>query len=433
MERADAIFPLLSRSKSSAAPRRVWTLAASAALVLALLMWPRPDANLRAETLLPRIEASFSRDQSRARLGLRVRTSGATFVRPALLGVADPSDLHWRDRFRAANYDWNDPLNPRAFSEWRNRLKHKSDRVLVSPPSAGAGKRITIETTAQENALKSASLTVDAATLLPLSARFIFGGDGWMEITATPGFPPETGVAASPEPVLPKSAGSEVAPLAPNVDRRAATELAVWLIADRLSDPAAEPVRLEIGGEKQLSVTPYSLNFRQFQQLSASLQNLPGVDLRVPGSQSFPQALPERDPLVNLTETIFSRAHLLADLAAHFPEAVEFKLTGTDRIELWQLRLRHAEQLKREIESLAARVKSDGAASTGDPASEPAVGLSLIEKLAHQAGKVNRSVTALSAERTANPEASLPDEIAKLRDLAESYAGAVAQGLEKVR
>ncbi len=158
MDRADANFPQPAHFEAARKSRPVWTgLAAGAALSGVLLLWPRPDANLRAETLLPRIEASVSRSPLRARQGLRVRTPSATFIRPAVLRDADRSDVNWRDRFRAAHYDWDDPVSPRAFSDWRNSVKHKSDRVIVSPTSSGAPRQFTIQTTTPENLLQDAS------------------------------------------------------------------------------------------------------------------------------------------------------------------------------------------------------------------------------------------------------------------------------------
>jgi len=444
MDRADAILPLLVHSESARKPRPVWTgLAAGAVLSGVLLLWPRPDADLRAETLLPQIEASVSRGPSRVRQGLRVRTSTATFLRPAVLGVADRSDRKWRERFRAAHYDWDDPVSPRAFSDWRNSVRHKSDRVTVSPTSSDAPRQFTIRTTAQENLLQDASLTVDAASLLPVRARFVFAGEDWIEISVIPSLPPEAEMAVSSSRTLPKSAdGGEprgVLPQPTETGGLASTELAVWLIADRLSDPVGEPIRMDIRGGNRISVTPYSLAAGQLQQLSASLRDLPGVDLHIPdSSQNAPEAPPERDPLVNLSEMIFSRAHLLADLAEHFPEAAEMKLTRSARIELWQLRTRHASQLEREVQSLQARLKKPGHDPANGGTGEVTLGISLMERLVNEAGSVNRSVTMMTADRTASPEASpswprLANEIARLKELAGEYANSVSQGLEKLR
>ncbi len=443
MDRADAILPLLTRSESARKPRPAWTgLVAGAVLGGALLLWPRPDARLRAETLLPQIEASVSRGPSRARQGLRIRTSTATFVRPALLGATDRSDRHWRERFQEAHYDWDDPLSARAFSAWRNSLKHKSEQVLVTPASSTAAKQLTIQTTAQENLLEEASLTVDAASLLPVRARFVFAGEDWIEISVIPSMPLEAEMAVLPGRTPAKSADESEARGVlppPSLDRNASAELAVWLIADRLSDPRGEPIRMDIRGGNRISVTPYSLNAGQLQQLSASLQGIPGVDLHTPETSPIaPETPPERDPVINLSEIIFSRVHLLRDLAEHFPEAVERELSLPARTELWQLRSRHASQLEREIHSLEARLKKPWLEPANDGLREVPVGASLMERLVWEAGRVNRSVTILSAGRTAGPEDALAlprlaDEIARLQELADEYARSVAQGLETLR
>jgi hypothetical protein len=144
-----------------------------------------------------------------------------------------------------------------------------------------------------------------------------------------------------------------------------------------------------------------------------------------------------------LSETIFSRAHFLADLAEHFPEAIETELSLAARTELWQLRSRHASQLEREIQSLQARFKKPGLEAANDGLSngglgEVPVGASLMQRLVEETGRVNRSVTITSAGRAASPEAALAlpklaAEIARLKELADEYANSVVQGLEKLQ
>ena len=429
MDRADRILGATTRTESPPRARRVWTgVAATAALGTVLLLWPRPDADLRAETLLPRIESSVAQGPSRARQGLRVRTSAATFVRPARLGTADNSNRHWREKFRAAQYDWNDPVSPRVYAEWRASVKHKSDRVIISAASAAAPKRFTIQTTAPEDLLQDASLTVDAATLLPVSAKFVFSGDEWIEISVIPDFSPEAEIAASSAPPLTKAADAVetggVPPQLPAVGSQAASELAVWLLADRLNEAAAEPIRMDIRSGTRISVTPYSLNARQLQQFSSGLRGMPDVDLHSPNSsQAALEEPPERDPMINLSETISSRAHLLADLATHFPEAIELNLSLSSRIELWELRSRHATQLEQEIRSLDTLLNKPVSASPHDGTSEITA-----EMLAQEAGRVNRSVVIAAAGQQTQPV-----ELGHLKDFVTEYASSVAHHLEKLR
>jgi hypothetical protein len=429
MDRADAILRGNMRTESTRRARPVWTgVAATAALGTVLLLWPRPDGDLRAETLLPKIEASVAQGPSRARQGLRVHTSTATFVRAARVGTMDNSNGHWRERFRAAQYDWNDPLSPRAYSEWRNSVTHKSDRVIVSAASAVTPKLLTIQTTAPEGLLQDASLTVDAASLMPVSAKFAFSGNEWIEISVVPNYSPEAEIAVSGSRPLTKPA----APVETGMPRQlsaiegqAATELAVWLLADRLNDIAAEPVRMDIRSGTRISVTPYSLNARQLQQFSSGLQGLPDVDLHSPNSsQAALEEPPERDPVINLSEIIFSRAHLLADLAAHFPENTELHLSSSSRIQLWELRSRHATQLEQEVRSLETLLNERVSASREDSNT----GEISAEILAQEAGRVNRAVV-IAAARQQSP----PADLGRLREIATQYASSVAQSLEKLR
>jgi len=128
----------------------------------------------------------------------------------------------------------------------------------------------------------------------------------------------------------------------------------------------------------------------------------------------------------------------LTDLSEHFPEAVEMKLSPSERLELWQLRSRHARQLEREIQSLQTHLEKLGPDLASDGVSEVAIDVSLVEALVQEAGEVNRSVTTTSAGRTAGPEdvparRKLSHEIARLKVLADEYARSVAQGLEKLQ
>jgi hypothetical protein len=424
---------VISDSVSFKRPRPVWAgLAAASALAVVLMLWPQPDARLHAETLLPQIQASVSRSPSRARQGLRVRTAGAAFDRPMVLDAADRRDPSWRERFRAAHYDWDDPLNPRAFSEWRDGVKHKTDRVLISPASAAAPKQYTIQTTAEDRVLQEASLTVDAASLLPIGASFVFAGQDWIEISVIPDYPQMAASLGrvSPEPTTVRQPDAALSQPQKTVADLAATELAVWLIADRLSDPSGEPIRMDVSGGNRISVTPYSLNAAQVQQLRASLQGIEGVDLHVlDSSQGAPETLPNRDPLINASEMILSRAHLLADLAKHFPETTETKLSQADRIALWQLRSRHASQLEQEIRSLEASLKTSGLSASVQDVT-PKEGDSLVARLVQAASRVNRLVTIAAAGGTANSESK---EIEHLNALANEYAHSIARALESLQ
>src|SRR5262249_15577059 len=65
--------------------------------------------------------------------------------------------------FRAARYDWNDPLSPQAFAAWRESLASKQDDVAKINDSRGPCYRIRTATESGE--LASASITLRTADL----------------------------------------------------------------------------------------------------------------------------------------------------------------------------------------------------------------------------------------------------------------------------
>jgi len=137
-----------------------WMSALAAGIVICgLLLWPRGDGLLRAETLLLKASNAAAHSPSRAKSHLRIKTRTASFIRPAILGNgAGPDGMDAvRSRFQAAHYDFADPLNPAAFGEWRNSLRNKTDKVAVTArEQSGDPKEYTIDTTTQAPVLGAA-------------------------------------------------------------------------------------------------------------------------------------------------------------------------------------------------------------------------------------------------------------------------------------
>jgi len=175
----------------------------AAVAIVVLPLGRRSEA--RGEALLTR--AASTNQTTRHARQLRVTTRSMSFVRPLVLPAwAAESEEVISNHFAAAHYDWRDPLNPRTYSDWRHQLEHRT--TTVSQP----GDRTTIiETTTEEGSLQDALLTLDSM-LIPVSARFRFAGDDWVEISivadslaapthAAPAEPPpvrETSLSAIP-------------------------------------------------------------------------------------------------------------------------------------------------------------------------------------------------------------------------------------------
>jgi hypothetical protein len=345
----------------------LWLAAAAAVLLIASLFF-RPGghtATPNAETLLARAEASVSPYSITSRL--RVRTPSGSFLRPAVLlvgvGITLPSyDEAVRARFKAARYDWDDPLNVATYSRWRNTLRRKTDRVEV----AGAqhdSRQYTIRTSTSDSELQEAALTLDAARLAPVNCKFVFKDQEWVEISALPDSPNE-GAAAPVTPILP-SPSPTAAPPQPSLAQR---ELSVWLAIDELSGDAGVPIAVAVDPEDQILVTPYGLPPEHEQQLRTSLAGISGVTVRSPslGSGTAAVKISEQtgDRAIDLSESAAATAHRLAEFEARFGPSGEAQLTQAERDALWQMRKRHATRLNRSLDALAALLPdADGAPS----------------------------------------------------------------------
>ena len=144
MERVDrSLRPVTMRPAKAYQGRPIWIVAIAAAILLALLIWPRGGSVARAETLLTRAKASADRAHSRKRSHLRVVTRQASFVRPAVLASDAPGNDLLRAQFLTARYDWSDPLSAAAFRGWREQLRQKTDHVSES----GEPVQYRVETT----------------------------------------------------------------------------------------------------------------------------------------------------------------------------------------------------------------------------------------------------------------------------------------------
>src|SRR5262249_1825682 len=155
--------------------------------VCALALLPRGGgvSELRAETLLERsITATI---QSAPHSRLRFRTRSGSFVRSRArrgLGAGGGEEVAIRSHFEAAHYDWQDPLNAKAYSSWRHSLGHFTDAVSTNRNLVTReAKNYVIETRTEEGSMREASLTLEASDLAPVSGIFLFADQEWVEIT----------------------------------------------------------------------------------------------------------------------------------------------------------------------------------------------------------------------------------------------------------
>lgn len=375
----DRVDRLPSQPRSIAVPRRAggrgkktlrsaWISALAAGILVAgLLLWPRGDGLLRAEILLEKAASAAAKSPARARSHLRVRTRTASFTRPAVLrgGGTDPLD-GLQTRFQAAHYDWSDPLNPAVFSNWRNGLQKRVDKVELSAGHAGSGEsqEYTLHTATPDGPLREAALTVEASDMLPVSGRFQFADSEWVEIATLPDAPAPTAVPET-SPLAPAIAPPVVVnrPVLSQTEL-AGRELMVRDAIDRMQGGIGQPIGIETESGK-IVVTIYNLAPQQEGQLRAGLRDMEGVIVRSSGRgpdsgpdtpPGSPSALAAPFPAIDTSEAILSRAHVLNQLSVRFPPEVEARLSATGRGLLADMRSRHLASINREIDTLSSQL-----------------------------------------------------------------------------
>jgi hypothetical protein len=371
-------------------PKPAWmgTLAAAAALC-ALFLWPTgKQAELRAETLLKEAEKSAPPKRR-----LEVRTAAGSFVRPAVL-IGSASDAVG-SRFEKAHYDWNDPLGAASYGKWRDGLKAKKVKVTEN---SGQAK---IETDTSEGELVGASLTIAENNMTVVAGRFEFADREWVEIAAIPDVtePPKINMTL-------KAAPDATARFVQTLPER---ELHVWAAIDQLNLGAGAPINIEAASGERILVTAYRLEPDKEQQLRANLAKIEGVTLEV-ADDSGAAARPV-DSAINLSESIVARAHLLDRLANRFPESTAESFGVADRHTLWEMRVRYASLMNKDIDALGKKLSITPRRM---PVSAPPA-----QALVESATLVDRLVTDLLSN---SPSDHLTEEFSRLRQLSLDYA-----------
>jgi len=430
-----AAVTLRSNSFSRGAPRSIYYGAlAAAALIGAVLIGAYVfHSELRAQVLLERARKAVPISSVRTRL--RVTTPRGTFLRPAVwhAGSGQPAAEDLEAKFSMAHYDWTDPLSPASYSEWRNGLKRRKEHVSVLNNTAtGQPKQYAIQTIAEDSPLHEAVLTLDAPTFSATSARFIFADQEWVEVTRVSDAPEEIPTTA------PQVAQS--APLAQPVGRAAPEQLVterefrVRAAIDQLQAGAGAPIRVDVQPTGEIVVTPYRLSPEQERNLEASLAEIPSVTLRPAGQEADVETKSAArlsgpvDSILNASETVLARTHLLSQLADRFPPSKEEELSLAERKALWEMRVRHARQMGRDIDSLDLLLEANRPASAGKPVRESAAAETQfsITALVETAANVDRIVTSLytSGPSNADPVSAWPQltsELRRLRELSRTY------------
>jgi hypothetical protein len=278
--------------------------------------------------------------------------------------------------------------------------------------------RSSIRTAATGGTLREVSITLDSKDLSPLSARFVFDSEDWVEITPSHEAPPE----AAHAPIVRATVGTP--PLEPSIAER---ELLTRLAIDRAAPEAGEPIEVAVASDGGIVVTVYGLRQQREDQLRASIAGIPRVSLQraeqiQPQASSTP-AVATNEAAIDASNAITSHAHLLQQFAASFPRSIEITFSPELRSQLASMRARHARALCDEIEALAAALTSKQPLF---PLAPESTGVTPdANTLLDSATAVNRLVTGLYASGTSDNSITwrqLGPELARLRSLARRYA-----------
>lgn len=408
-----------------------------AAIALAVIALPRAGGpESRAESLLK--QAANSGRQNTPGRRLRIRTRNASFYRPAVLRSApaeERAEAAIRARFIEARYDWNDPLSPKSYLDWRHNLKHKTSKLSTSRDAAGQPEQ-SIETRTDDGALQDASLTFDAQ-LAPVSGWFRFADQERVEITTEPDSGAESLPVPSPSTarIEPPPHSSETAEntLEHMAENTAERELEVRLAIDALHTEAGEPIEVSVAPDGSIVVIAYRLAPELETELRSSLERIQGVTLRPAAAQSPPIAQSFGEPLDRVTHTsqdVSFEAHLLAELQNRFNPVAEATLSSPSKVKLWELRAKHVSRLNSDLGRLERKLEEQRPGFR--PASADPLGASQVQALANCAATVDRLITQLLAagEPDADQGAAwreLGIEFGRLKNLAGGYSRALEQ------
>jgi hypothetical protein len=160
---------------------------------MVFLVWQQNIPRVSASELLDRAsvwDASPAKGAAQGVLYQRIRVHAGTRTLERSLyhdveGKRHPrihslgaEETQLQTRLAQAGVDWNDPLSPRAYKEWRDRLQNAKDRV-----SRNGDGLLTLTTSSSEGLVMQSSLTVRGDDFRPIERTVGFRGAETVEIT----------------------------------------------------------------------------------------------------------------------------------------------------------------------------------------------------------------------------------------------------------
>ena len=460
----DRLRRVLQFFTASGAKRWATAVVALMVLVVLFLRFRQTPSVEAAELLRKAIVAADARPGHPHRI--QVRTSKHRFTRVTGSKASMPSSTADADAinslqalFRAANYDWEDPLSAKSYQAWRDQLTDKRDDVNQERDA------YQIRTSTGSGELMQATLTLTMQDLRPVEGRFEFRNQEWVQIEELPGdvLTPVTAttlenhranqpITASPA-MPPSFSGPAAATAATTGD-----ELHILAALHQIGADLGDPIEVSrSGGDVVVSGAGISPERRQ--EITGAVAYMPHVIVRfsdaapikvqpegfrtdsaltpdivqlqariaeqIGGRAYFDQLAAQ---VLDMSEPMMSRAYALRRLAERFTREAESKLSAEDRQLLSRIRGEHAAALRQqtaEIERVLGPVLSSVAGQTG---SAPAVAISTLawqpatEELFQSARRVERLLAVIfGVAQGESSNGQLPSQL--LSNLAQLRAG----------
>lgn len=360
----------------------------------------RETPSVQAAALLKRAVAV---SEIRPHAGRKVRIATRKGQMTRLIGATTllKPEMELKQMFRAARYDWDDPLSAKSYAEWRDHLAAKQDSVnTVEDRQAPDRNTYEIKTTTGDGDLVAATLKLRMADFEAIEGRFEFRNRDWVEITELVDqqtLPASTIAGATGG--MPRQPGMPPAFIAPSVPPQgdaippagSSVELQVVEALHRVGADLGDPV--EIGREgRQVLVSGIGIPSQRQEQLHALLDPLPNVVLRF-AEPTFPasatpaqtEPAPTHDAagpehrqlqarieerlggrpqferfsgqLLDWTDAAMARAYALRRLAQEFGPASERQMSSGDRRVLRTLGSEHLAAFAREAARIEATLR----------------------------------------------------------------------------
>jgi Putative zinc-finger len=445
-------------------PRPLVSAAVMVLLIAVVVQQLRDTPSVRAAELLRKaIAASESRPRTARRIQIRMRSRRLTRVIGSAQSFASSrassdEQTGLESLFRAAHYNWEDPLSAKSYSDWRDQLPEKRDEITSDRDE------YRLRTTTSSGELVEATLKFDSHDLRAIEGILQFRNSERVEISELSEAPAVVASAPRAEASPIGTVSSQPAKPDAAVELTPGDELQVFAALHRAGADLGDPVDVTRSGA-HIAVTGVGISTDRQRKIRDELRALPQVTLRFSDPSNEPIAPDGRnssaisvnpgagplqielakqlggragfeqfaDQVLELTDAFMARAHALRRLAERFSPDLEAQISPQERQLLQTMRREHTEPLLRNVVEVQDRLLPVLAAVPTQSSETPPLAIApntwqdATEQMFREAHRTEGMlVTLLGATAGENQSPELPAQVlASLKELryrVEDYA-----------